>query len=136
MGRQLSSLGLDPTLAIKRIGSRSASRRGRKRERSLETRNAGGGDGMDIDDDKPNKKQRLSRSLSRGRSVPRLPIEVVPGEGFKDSAQKSKARKLVKKSVKKRNKDARRVEPGRVIPSLTPKHLFSGKRPIGKTGRR
>ncbi|KAK7272650.1 hypothetical protein RJT34_29385 [Clitoria ternatea] len=136
MGRQLSSLGLDTTLAIKRMRSRSVFRRGRKRGRSLETRSTDGGDRMDIDGDKPSKKQRLSRSLSRGRSVPRLPIEVVPGEGFKDSAQKSKARELAKKSVKKRNKDARRGEADRVIPSLKPKHLFSGKRSIGKTERR
>jgi len=62
--------------------------------------------------------------------------EVVPGEGFKDSAQKIKAIKLAKKSVKKRNKDARRGEADRVIPNLKPKHLFSGKRSTGKTERR
>ncbi|CAJ1933216.1 unnamed protein product [Sphenostylis stenocarpa] len=136
MGRQLSSLGLDPTLAIKRMRSRSASTRGRKRERSPESRSADGRDGMDIDGDTPSKKQRLSRSLSRSRSVSRPPHEVVPGEGFKDSAQKVKAIKLAKKSVKKRNKDARRGEADRVIPTLKPKHLYSGKRSSGKTDRR
>lgn len=136
MGRQLSSLGLDPSLAIKRMRSRSASTRGRKRERSPESRSADGRDGMDIDGDTPSKKQRLSRSLSRSRSVSRPPHEVVPGEGFKDSAQKVKAIKLAKKSVKKRNKDARRGEADRVIPTLKPKHLFSGKRSTGKTDRR
>ncbi|OMO61007.1 hypothetical protein COLO4_33612 [Corchorus olitorius] len=60
----------------------------------------------------------------------------VPGEGFKDFAQKVKAHKLAKKSVKKRNKDARRGEADRVVPTLKPKHLFSGKRSIGKTQRR
>nr|KYP49396.1 putative nucleolar GTP-binding protein 1 [Cajanus cajan] len=69
-------------------------------------------------------------------SVSRPPHEVVPGEGFKDSAQKIKAIKLAKKSVKKRNKDARRGESDRVIPNLKPKHLFSGKRSSGKTDRR
>ena len=132
MGRQLSSLGLDPSLAIKRMHSRSVSR-GRKRDRSPETRSA---DGMDTDGDTPSKKQRLSRSLSRSRSVSRPPHEVVPGEGYKDSAQKVKAIKLAKKSVKKRNKDARRGEADRVIPNLKPKHLFSGKRSNGKTERR
>ncbi|RDX81850.1 Nucleolar GTP-binding protein 1, partial [Mucuna pruriens] len=136
MGRQLSSLGLDPTLAIKRMRSRSASMRGRKRERSPEARSADGRDGMDIDGDTPSKKQRLSRSVSRFRSMSRPPNEVVPGEGFKDSAQKVKAFKLAKKSVKKRNKDARRGEADRVIPNLKPKHLFSGKRSNGKTERR
>ncbi|OMP05162.1 hypothetical protein COLO4_09008 [Corchorus olitorius] len=97
MGRQLSRMGLDPSLAIDRARSKS---RGRKRERSLDR---GDNDG---------------------------------GEGFKDSAQKVKAYKLAKKSVKKRNKDARRGEADRVIPTLKPKHLYSGKRSTGKTDRR
>ncbi|OIW08649.1 hypothetical protein TanjilG_03325 [Lupinus angustifolius] len=134
LGRQLSSLGLDPSLAINRMRSRSVSRKGRKRDRSPES--AHGGDGMDIDGDTPSKKQRLSRSRSRSRSVARPTNEVVPGEGFRDSAQKSKAVKLAKNSNKKRNKDARRGEADRVIPNLKPKHLYSGKRSNGKTDRR
>ncbi|XWS65200.1 hypothetical protein CRYUN_Cryun05aG0072000 [Craigia yunnanensis] len=132
MGRQLSALGLDPSLAINRARSKS---RGRKRERSVDGREAGGGDAMDIDGNQPSKKLRL-RSTSRSRSRSRPPSEVVPGEGLKDSAQKVKAIRLAKKSVKKRNKDARRGEADRVIPTLKPKHLFSGKRSIGKTQRR
>lgn len=125
MGRQLSDLGLDPTLAINWARSRS---RGRKRERSL--------DHMDMDVDQPNRKLRV-RSMSWARSKSRPPSEVVPGEGIKDSAQKLKAPlKLAKKSVKKRNKDAWRGEADRVINTLKPKHLFSAKRSIGKTRRR
>ncbi|XP_023928675.2 nucleolar GTP-binding protein 1, partial [Quercus suber] len=129
MGRQLSALGLDPSKAIDRARSRS---RGRKRERSPDN---DGGDAMDMDVDTPNKRLRM-RSRSRSRSVSRPPGELVPGEGFKDSAQKVKAQKLAKKSSKKRNKDARRGEADRVIPTLKPKHLFSGKRSSGKTDRR
>ncbi|KAL8157137.1 nucleolar GTP-binding protein 1-like [Apium graveolens] len=128
MGRQLSSLGLDPSLAINRARSKS---RGRKRERSSDP-----GDGaMDVDAEHSNKKLRL-RSTSRSRSMSRPPNEVVPGEGYKDSVQKMKAIKLARKSSNKRNKDARRGESDRVIPNLKPKHLFSGKRGIGKTDRR
>lgn len=128
MGRQLSSLGLDPTSAINRARSKS---RGRKRERSQD-----GDDGaMDVDGEHSNKKMRL-RSTSRSRSMSRPPHEVVPGEGYKDSVQKMKAMKLARKSSNKRNKDARRGESDRVIPNLKPKHLFSGKRGIGKTDRR
>ncbi|KAI5356268.1 PREDICTED: nucleolar GTP-binding [Prunus dulcis] len=135
MGRQLSDLGLDPRMAINRARSRSVPRRGRKRERSVDRGDPGFGDAMDMDVDTPNKKLRMiSRSRSRSRSRP--PSEVVPGEGFKDSSQKSQALRKVKKSVKKRNKDARRGEADRVIPTLKPKHLFSGKRSIGKTQRR
>jgi len=133
MGRQLSAMGVDPAKAINRLRERSLSSRGRKRERS--TDRGHDGDAMDMDVDQPNKKLRL-RSTSRSRSRSRPPNEVVPGEGFKDSVQKSKALKLFKNSAKKRNKDARRGEADRVIPTLKPKHLFSGKRSIGKTQRR
>ncbi|XWS52519.1 hypothetical protein CRYUN_Cryun11dG0077500 [Craigia yunnanensis] len=136
MGRQLSHMGLDPSLAINRVRSRS---RGRKRERSLDRGDNDGSEAMDMDVDRPNKMLRVrsrSLSMSRSRSRSRPPSELVPGEGFKDSAQKVKAHKLAKKSVKKRNKDARRGEADRVIPTLKPKHLFSGKRSIGKTQRR
>ncbi|XP_073302803.1 nucleolar GTP-binding protein 1-like [Primulina huaijiensis] len=133
MGRQLSSLGLDPTMAINRARSKS---RGRKRERSLDRDGNDRAVSMDVDGDQPNKKMRLSRSLSRSRSKSQPPGEVVPGEGFKDTAQKQKAIKMAKRSVKKRNKDARKGEADRVIPTLKPKHLFSGKRSTGKTDRR
>ncbi|PPR98787.1 hypothetical protein GOBAR_AA21886 [Gossypium barbadense] len=109
--------------------------RGRKRERSVDRREGDDGDAMDIDDNQASKKLRL-RSTSWSRSRSRPPSEVVPGEGLKDSAQKVNAIKLAKKSVLKRNKNARRGEADRVIPTLKPKHLFSGKRSIGKTQRR
>ncbi|KAK9090150.1 hypothetical protein Sjap_023327 [Stephania japonica] len=137
MGRQLTSLGLDPTKAIERARGRSLSRKGRKRERSLAGEDEVGDDAMDVDGDQPRKKLRLrSQSISRSRSRSRPPSEVIPGEGFKDSAQKVKAIKIGKKAVKMRNKDARRGEADRVIPNLKPKHLYSGKRSTGKTDRR
>ena len=134
MGRQLTKLGIVPTMAINRAQSRSVSR-GRKRERSVDRGDTDGVDAMDKDVGAPNKKQRmLSRSCSRSRSRP--PTEVVPGEGFKDSFQKAKAIKKARKSNTMRNKNAHRGEADRVIPTLKPKHLFSGKRSIGKTQRR
>ncbi|XP_062014889.1 nucleolar GTP-binding protein 1-like [Rosa rugosa] len=135
MGRQLSELGIDPSKAIDRARSRSVSARGRKRERSVDKGDTEGGGVMDMDVDTPNKKLRsMSRPRSRSRSRP--PTDVVPGDGFKDSDQKSKALDKARKSVKNRNKNARRGEADRVIPNLKPKHLFSGKRSNGKTQRR
>ncbi|CAG7900251.1 unnamed protein product [Brassica rapa] len=131
MGRELSSLGLDPSAAVDRARSKS---RGRKRDRSE--------DAMDVDDDaqERNKKMRVrskSRSMSISRSQSRPPAhEVVPGDGFKDSTQKKAALKISNSSHKKRDKNARRGEADRVIPTLRPKHLFSGKRGKGKTDRR
>ncbi|EXB93299.1 Nucleolar GTP-binding protein 1 [Morus notabilis] len=137
MGRQLSALGVDPSLAIQRARGRSLSRRGEKRGRSFDRDTDG--DAMDVDTEAPNKKLRArtrSLLLARSRSRSRPPTEVVPGEGFKDITQKSRAVKIAKKSIKKRNKDARRGEADRVIPTLKPKHLYSGKRSTGKTDRR
>ncbi|EOA39232.1 hypothetical protein CARUB_v10012210mg [Capsella rubella] len=129
MSRELSSLGLDPSSALNRA-------RGRKRERY--------DDAMDMDDevnDHEQQKKKLclrskSTSFSRSRSVSRPPHEVLPGEGIKDSLQKIKAIKIGNKSHRKRDKAARCGEADRVIPSLRPKHLFSGKRGNGKTHRR
>ena len=134
MGRQLTKLGIDPTRAIERARSRSVSTRGRKRERSVDNGDTEGGS-MDMDVDTPNKKLRMmSRPRSRSRSRP--PTEVVPGDGFKDSYQKSKAVDKARKSVKNRNKNAMRGEGDRTVPNLKPKHLYSGKRSNGKTQRR
>jgi len=126
MGRHLSSLGLDPSAAMERIRSRSASRKGRKRERS----EGGDEDAMDVDQQSNKKMRAHSRSLSRPH------MEALPGEGFKDSAQKVKAMKIGKNAVKQRNKNARKGEADRVHYNLKPKHLFSGKRGTGKTDRR
>jgi nucleolar GTP-binding protein len=127
MGRQLSSMGVDPSAAIARSKSR-----GRKRDRSL-SRAAADGDDMEVDRQQSNKRLRLR---SRSRSKSRAPEEVIPGEGFKDSQQKMKAIRKAKDATRNRNKDARRGEADRVIPTLKPKHLFSGKRTLGKTSRR
>jgi len=128
MGRQLTSMGVDPTAAVNRLRSQS---RGRKRERSLSR--ADGDDAMDVDGQHSDKKLR-TRSRSRSKSRPIT--DVVPGDGIRDIAQKKKAIKKSRDSVKNRNKEARRGEADRVIPTLKPKHLFSGKRGIGKTSRR
>ncbi|CAA7054063.1 unnamed protein product [Microthlaspi erraticum] len=134
MGRELSALGLDPSSAVDRARSKS---RGRKRDRSED----GNNDAMDVDDEQQsNKKQRVrskSRSMSVARSASRPPADaVVPGDGFKDSTQKKSALKISHGSHKKRDKNARKGEADRVIPTLRPKHLFSGKRGKGKTDRR
>ncbi|MCO5571624.1 hypothetical protein L7F22_025370 [Adiantum nelumboides] len=129
MSKHLTSLGLDPSAAIARARSRSLSRQGRKRDRSSAMDVDAEGDAMDID--QPRKRLRL-----RSRSSSRASKEALPGEGFKDTAQKMKAVKLGKKAVKQRNKNAKKGEADRVIFNMKPKHLFAGKRSIGKTDRR
>ncbi|KAH7447665.1 hypothetical protein KP509_01G116000 [Ceratopteris richardii] len=129
MSRHLISLGLDPSAAVERARSRSLSRQGRKRERSAAMELDDAADAMDID--KPRKRLRL-----RSRSLSRTSKEAVPGEGFKDTAQKVKAVKLGRKAVKQRNKNAKKGEADRVIYNMKPRHLFAGKRSLGKTDRR
>ncbi|VAI83880.1 unnamed protein product [Triticum turgidum subsp. durum] len=83
LGRQLTSMGVDPTAAVNRLRSQS---RGRKRERSLSR--ADGDDAMEVDGQHSDKKLRMrSRSRSKSRPIE----EVVPGDGIRDVAQKKKA---------------------------------------------
>ena len=57
-------------------------------------------------------------------------------DGVRDVAMKQKAVKMSDQAQKKRNKLAKAGEGDRVINTKKPKHLFSGKRGIGKTDRR
>ncbi|KAG6485338.1 hypothetical protein ZIOFF_053875 [Zingiber officinale] len=140
MGKELSALGmeLDPTAAVNRSRSQSLSMGGRKRDRSVAGQDEDG-EAMDIDNQQSNKKLRVqswSRSASQSRALMVPTGKFTPGEGFRDAAQKQQALKIARKSVKLRNKAARKGEGDRVIPNLKPKHLFSGKRGIGKTTTR
>jgi len=118
----LEDLGINPTKALKR--TRSASRSSsRIRERSQST------EGPD------RKRQRLS-SQSRERSQSQAPPKTPTSLGFKNIKQKGEAATKAKNSQKIRNRQAKKGEADRVILNLRPKHLFSGKRGIGKTQRR
>jgi nucleolar GTP-binding protein len=75
-----------------------------------------------------------SRGMSRGRSASLAPPTAT--SGLKDAAMSNKAVKLADKAQRKRNKMAKIGEADRVITTKMPKHLFSGKRPKGKTDRR
>ncbi|GJT71200.1 nucleolar GTP-binding protein 1-like protein [Tanacetum coccineum] len=89
-----------------------------------------------------------SKAIERARSKSRIrkssmhltiggdEMDCDKNEGYKDSAMKVKAFKIGWDSCKKRNKEARKGEGDRVIPTLKPKHLYTGKRSNGKTQRR
>jgi len=113
--------------ADERIRSSSTSRgrsesRGRKRSHSQTGLSASGS-------------QSATRSLSKSRSKSRPQSRSKTPSGINIS-QVDKARKLVKRDQKKRNKDSRIGEADREIFSKMPKHLFTGKRGIGKNQRR
>eukprot|EP01087_Luapelamoeba_hula_P005560 TRINITY_DN1561_c0_g1_i1.p1 TRINITY_DN1561_c0_g1~~TRINITY_DN1561_c0_g1_i1.p1 ORF type:complete len:650 (+),score=136.96 TRINITY_DN1561_c0_g1_i1:167-2116(+) len=107
--RHLSDLGIDPSRASHRMRERSLSR-GRKRTRS-ESRPKG----MDV---------HASRS--------RTPQD----EGLRDKRQKLEAQGKAWRAQKKNNKLSKKGEADRAIFDSKPKHLYSGKRGIGKTDRR
>ncbi|KAL6060880.1 Nucleolar GTP-binding protein 1 [Balamuthia mandrillaris] len=111
----LSELGIDPSVAAERARERSRSRTrvGRKRGR----------DEMEEGEE--------NRSLSR-KPRSKTPHE----EGLKDKRQKVDAEKIARKAQRKSNKESRKGEADRTILNMKPKHLFSGKRGIGKTDRR
>jgi nucleolar GTP-binding protein len=72
--------------------------------------------------------------MSRGRSASLAPP--APNSGLRDAVMANKALSLADKAQRARNKAARIGEADRVIQTKMPKHLFSGKRPKGKTDRR
>lgn len=112
----LEELGLRTDEATELV-DRAARRTGRKRARSESV-------GTSLA-----RSESKVRSVSRGRSV-----SIKPSEGFSDVRQKEKALDMERKRIKTAvSKYARKGVADRSIPSKFPKHLYSGKRGIGKT---
>ncbi|GFW46401.1 nucleolar GTP-binding protein 1 [Trichonephila clavipes] len=78
-------------------------------------------------------KRRRVDSEGRVRSSSKTPRDE---SGIRDLKMKLKVKTLAKMSQRNRNLKARKGEGDRVILNMKPKHLFSGKRSIGKTTRR
>lgn len=81
------------------------------------------------------KRMRLeSVSQSRARSSSRAARDDM---GVKDTAMKTKLKNIAHKALKKKiAKKGLKGEADRFIGTKMPKHLFSGKRGVGKTDRR
>jgi nucleolar GTP-binding protein len=148
----LASMGIDASKMIDDMRTRSRSRsrvslgkRGREDGAGVYIAagdEEAGDDGMDVDGedgDRDAKRRRLrsvslrERSKSRTRSVHEPALE---GEGFVDDASKKKARKMMKKAANKGNMMAKSGPGDNRVYDMKPKHLYSGKRGIGKTDRR
>lgn len=74
---------------------------------------------------------RRSLSVRRSMSQPRK-----QGDGLKNMEQRVRATKAARKSQNSIAMQGRKGEADRFIGTKMPKHLFSGKRGIGKTDRR
>ncbi|CAD6568776.1 MAG: Nucleolar GTP-binding protein 1 [Alectoria sarmentosa] len=122
MEDSLDKLGFDTTAISARARSRS---RGRSALRSR----TGTEDAMDVDSPMSNVDALRAKSRARSQSNRR-------DDGVTNEAARSKAERLNKLGQKKMNRMARQGEADRHTTAALPKHLFSGKRGMGKTQRR
>ncbi|KAG5298093.1 nucleolar GTP-binding protein [Histoplasma ohiense] len=136
MQSHLESIGFDATSASTRVQGQTQSQtqsRGRGPTRSdMEI-----ADAMDIDgngdDRNATRQELLQRAKSRARS--QAPTNRLV-DGITDMKSRSKADKMAKLAQIKMNRMARQGEADRHTTASLPKHLFSGKRGMGKTQRR
>ncbi|KAI9884348.1 MAG: orotate phosphoribosyltransferase [Watsoniomyces obsoletus] len=134
MERHLDDLGLDASGPAARARSRSRGRR------PLVGSNAGtsamevdpNADAMDVDLSPADARAAL---VQRARSRPRSQSNRREA-GVTSVGARSKAERLQKLGQQKMNRMARQGEADRHIPTSMPKHLFAGKRGMGKTQRR
>ncbi|KAH7328177.1 P-loop containing nucleoside triphosphate hydrolase protein [Stachybotrys elegans] len=120
----MDQLGVDARGMVDRARSQS-----RPRGRSLTRSRAGTEDAMDVDTPR-------SQSMSRMRSRSRAPTTNRRDDGVQDEATRSKADRIARLNQKRMNRMARQGEADRHTPASLDKHLFAGKRGIGKTSRR
>ncbi|KAG8531694.1 Nucleolar GTP-binding protein 1 [Bacidia gigantensis] len=121
MEDSLDRLGYDTTAVTARARSQS---RGRTLQRAESE-----GDAMDVDI--PESKQRAARAKSMVRSQSNR-----REDGVKTVVAREKAERLMKLGQQRMNRAARQGEADRHTTSAKPKHLFTGKRGMGKTDRR
>ncbi|KAJ5211000.1 Nucleolar GTP-binding protein 1 [Penicillium cf. griseofulvum] len=124
MTRGLDSAGYDNVAA----GSRARAAN-QPRGRTLRDPTADG-DAMDVDE---NPKKALLRSLSRARDTPVTDRRL---DGITSFGNRDKAERMAKLGQKKMNRMARAGEADRHTTASLEKHLYSGKRGMGKTDRR
>ncbi|KAJ3487054.1 hypothetical protein NLI96_g3807 [Meripilus lineatus] len=146
----LKGAGLDPS-RIQERAMNLAKVAGEKRKRAREEEEAQmdideGGSGseggddqwMDVDGDEtsPNKRVKSNSGgavMAKGVRGPKSNRQLA---GMRDDAQATKAIKLRNLGQRERNMHAKAGESDRAIKVKMPKHLFSGKRKMGKTNRR
>ncbi|OQE38265.1 hypothetical protein PENCOP_c008G04404 [Penicillium coprophilum] len=124
MTRGLDSAGYDNDAAGSRARAANQPRGRTLREPTAD------GDAMDVDE---NPKKALLRSLSRARDTPVTDRRL---DGITTFGNRDKAERLAKLGQKKMNRMARAGEADRHTTASLAKHLYSGKRGMGKTDRR
>jgi len=121
----LESLGLNGEDVVSRIRERSQSR---SRSSSRPARSAS----ASASASRMGRKRTRSEMVSSSRSK----TPGTPGSGYRDEKQYELAGRLAKRAKREMSRDGRRGESDRHVFDWKPKHLFSGKRGMGKTDRR
>ena len=132
MKESLEAMGVDPSRAVACAREKSVAREGRLRKRSRSAADAD--EAMGEGEETPRKHSSKSRSVSVARRVERA--DRSKGAGLRDDDERMRAQKMADKAQRRMNKRAKIGEADRTIITKMPKHLFSGKRGIGKTDRR
>ncbi|KZT04220.1 GTP binding protein 4 [Laetiporus sulphureus 93-53] len=150
---ELTKAGLDPSRIQERaalLAKVAGAKRKRQREEDeedaemdvdvedVEGGEVGEAEWMDVDEAEapaPNKRAKANSGavITKGKREPRSDRRLA---GMRDEAQASKAIKLRDLGHRARNMHARAGESDRAIKTKMPKHLFAGKRKMGKTNRR
>ncbi|KAL4244133.1 Nucleolar GTP-binding protein 1 [Abortiporus biennis] len=139
----MTKAGLDPSKIKQRAEALTAAA-GEKRKRQREEEEAqmdideaGGGDWMDVDDEEttPHKRSKSNSGavIAKNARAPKTDRQLA---GMKTQEQASRAIKLRNLGQRERNYQAKAGEADRAIKTKMPKHLFAGKRKMGKTDRR
>ncbi|KAI0158887.1 P-loop containing nucleoside triphosphate hydrolase protein [Pestalotiopsis sp. NC0098] len=127
----LDVLGVDTTDLALRARSSTHEQRGRSMSRSrLGTEMS---DAMDVDSTPQERLRSKSRLTSRARSQAATNRR---DDGVADEEVRTSAERAAKVAQRKMNRMARQGEADRHIGATLPKHLFAGKRSMGKTSRR
>ncbi|KAH9932541.1 P-loop containing nucleoside triphosphate hydrolase protein [Fomitopsis serialis] len=144
LSSELTKAGHDPS-RIEERATRLAKQAGAKRKREREEdaqmdvdEEGAEGDWMDVDGEDqptPNKRAKANSGavVAKGKHEPKTDRRLA---GMRDHAQASKAIKLRDLGQRKPNMLAKAGESDRAIKVKMPKHLYSGKRKMGKTNRR
>lgn len=131
---ELQELGLDTTEFKAKAEVRAA--RGRKRTRSTNGDRDDEDDDEEMGEDGTLTKKARGRSTSRGDGLARDKSRPRDSSSYRDPNQKAAARKLSKTVQRQLQRNCKGGEADRRVLDEKPKHLFSGKRGIGKTDRR
>ncbi|KAF8324474.1 uncharacterized protein EI90DRAFT_3157382 [Cantharellus anzutake] len=91
---------------------------------------------MDVDGEEVSRKRTKTNSGSIVAKTSRLPKTNRQLSGLKNAEQFQRAMKLQQVSLTERNRQGKKGEGDRHIGTKMPRHLFSGKRGIGKANRR